>query len=35
MAQQPAPPVAAQIDPIERDTIERIAWRLMPLLMLG
>jgi MFS family permease len=29
MAQQP------QIDPLERETIRRVAWRLMPLLMLG
>ena len=32
MAQQPA---QAQVDPLERETIRRIAWRLMPLLMLG
>jgi hypothetical protein len=32
MAQQPALPVAAQVDPIECETIKRIAWRLMPLL---
>ena len=32
MAQQPA---QAQVDPLERETIRRVAWRLMPLLMVG
>jgi MFS transporter, ACS family, tartrate transporter len=35
MAQQPAISTQPQIDPLERETIKRIAWRLMPLLMLG
>ena len=33
MAANTAP--AASIDPIERETISRISWRLMPILMLG
>jgi D-galactonate transporter len=35
MVQQPTSSIPAQVDPIERETIKRIAWRLMPLLMLG
>ena len=35
MAQQPAIATQPQVDPLERETIRRIAWRLMPLLMLG
>src|SRR3984893_4097367 len=35
MAQQPAISTQVQVDPLERETIRRIAWRLMPLLMLG
>ena len=35
MAQQPAISAQVQVDPLERETIRRIAWRLMPLLMLG
>ena len=34
MASQTAePPV--QVDPLEHDTIRQVAWRLMPVLMLG
>jgi hypothetical protein len=29
------PPPAATVEPLERETIRRVAWRLMPLLMLG
>ena len=29
------PPVIAVIEPLERETINRVAWRLMPLLVLG
>ena len=35
MAQQPVIATQPQVDPLERETIRRIAWRLMPLLMLG
>ena len=35
MAQQPANSTEASVDPLERETIKRIAWRLMPLLMFG
>ena len=35
MAQQPAISTEPHVDPLERETIRRIAWRLMPLLMLG
>ena len=35
MAKQPAISTEASVDPLERETIKRIAWRLMPLLMLG
>ena len=30
-----APPAGTEIEAIERDTIRRVAWRLIPLLMLG
>ena len=26
---------SAQVEPLERETINRVAWRLLPLLMLG
>jgi ACS family tartrate transporter-like MFS transporter len=29
------PPTVAAVEPLERETIHRVAWRLMPLLMLG
>ena len=29
------PPITPAPDPLERETIRRVAWRLMPLLMLG
>jgi ACS family tartrate transporter-like MFS transporter len=35
MDSQTVSDVPAQIDPLERETIRRVAWRLMPLLMLG
>ena len=30
-----APTLSGEIEPIERETIRRVSWRLMPLLMLG
>jgi MFS transporter, ACS family, tartrate transporter len=35
MASQTVAAAEARIDPLERETIRRVAWRLMPLLMLG
>jgi MFS transporter, ACS family, tartrate transporter len=41
MAQTPSPgrtrpsPGAQVVDPLERETVRRVAWRLMPILMLG
>src|ERR1700748_1315434 len=35
MASQSAAVLTQEIEPIEREIIKRVAWRLMPLLMLG
>jgi ACS family tartrate transporter-like MFS transporter len=35
MASQPATAAARQFDPLEQETIRRVAWRLLPVLMLG
>jgi MFS transporter, ACS family, tartrate transporter len=35
MASQSAAAVRAELDPLEQETIRRVAWRLLPLLMLG
>lgn len=35
MAKGPASTLQPQLDPLEQETIKRVAWRLLPLLMLG
>ena len=35
MAFESATAPSAEVEPLERETIRRVAWRLMPLLMLG
>lgn len=35
MASQPMTAAAPQLEPLEQETIRRVAWRLLPLLMLG
>ena len=35
MAQAPTIAIETTVDPLERETIKQVAWRLMPLLMLG
>jgi len=35
MASQPATAAVRQFDPFEQETVRRVAWRLLPVLMLG